>query len=839
MAQLFVTITAPPAASPVNRTFDLLGNITWSQVPSGWSLVSKSVRVQYGAGGTNAVATFPVGLNWRSTGTVSNATPWGAFVTLTVTASATFRFLLTNGEPDFQTLTVTTTYVVRLTGAISPTVSLSPFTSPIVAATLPVDFMFVGSATSPQAPIVLVQYKVEGGQFANAVNVTGNWSQFQIRLPLPPTAADQDHTLTIRATDSFGTIGEMSQSFKVEAQPPIVFPPGAKTTFSGAPTTSSITSWTRLEPQCTDADMGTSSSARLFDPLWLLTRQWQLGEFQAEDAGTPIQARVRATSALLSRRFNGEVPQPAAGAGPTTVAAAPYDPAAIPLEVLVERRPMRAADASDARMLTFAVESGLHFLRMLELQALSKSYRAAFLAKLALQPLPPAKAALVDDATARYLQSMVGRAPDGRPLATLLRTVGPAQLVLDSGLNIALADRPKVQQAATAWLAWYDSMCSEPAASTDDAWNAPRLEYALSVGARFSGNAGDEVAFSASEVDGPIDWSSFDVNTQVSLTTLADRSVSSIVEATIPAPVTFPGAPAPRFWEMEDARIAYGLVAVGPPDIAHLMAIEYASSYGNDWFVVPLTLPIGSVTRVDSLVITDTFGVRSLIRPIGDPALPPPFFSLWQQSLRNPAASGPQVATNQFFLPPTLSRSLDSAPLEDVLFMRDEMANLAWAIERTIESPIEQPAQRYEAPDAAASDLIPVTSAALPRYLLSSEVPPNWIPLLPVQIPNPAQPSVTSQALSRLKRGAVLQPDGTGKVHVATGDVLLSLSNLLLYDEEVLREGARLTRQRRLARWTDGSTWLWTAFRNQVGQGEGASNLRFDQLLEPAGTRGE
>ena len=90
-------------------------------------------------------------------------------------------------------------------------------------------------------------------------------------------------------------------------------------------------------------------------------------------------------------------------------------------------------------------------------------------------------------------------------------------------------------------------------------------------------------------------------------------------------PVSFPGAPAPRFWEMEDARIAYGLVPVGPTDLAHLMMIEYASTYGNDWFVVPLTLPVGSVTRVDSLVVTDTFGVRSLVRPIGDPALPPAY----------------------------------------------------------------------------------------------------------------------------------------------------------------------------------------------------------------------
>ncbi len=379
-------------------------------------------------------------------------------------------------------------------------------------------------------------------------------------------------------------------------------------------------------------------------------------------------------------------------------------------------------------------------------------------------------------------------------------------------------------------------MYSEPGGSGDDAWNPPRLEYGVSVGARLSANAGDEMTFSAAEIDGPIDWSSFDVNTQAQLTTAADQSFASIVEATIPAPVNFPGAPAPRFWEMEDARIAYGLVPVGPTDLAQLLMIEYASSYGNDWFVVPLSLPVGSVTRVESLVVTDTFGVRSLIRPLGDPAIPPAHFSLWQQALKSASSfsSAAKMVTNRFFLPPTLSRTIDSAPLEDVLFMRDEMANLAWAIERTVESPIEQPAQRYDAPDAA--PIIPPVDPAVadrPRYLLSTQVPPNWIPLLPVQVPNPAFPNTAGQILSRLKRGAVLQPDGSKKVHTAAGEVLGSIGGQLLYDEEVPREGARITRQRRMARWTDGSTWLWTSFRNQVGTGEGSSQLKFDQLLEP------
>jgi hypothetical protein len=48
--------------------------------------------------------------------------------------------------------------------------------------------------------------------------------------------------------------------------------------------------------------------------------------------------------------------------------------------------------------------------------------------------------------------------------------------------------------------------------------------------------------------------------------------------------------------------------------------------------------------------------------------------------------------------------------------------------------------------------------------------------------------------------------------------------------EEVPREGQHVNRLRVVARWIDGSTWLWTAFRKQVGRGEGSSGLAFDRL---------
>lgn len=175
----------------------------------------------------------------------------------------------------------------------------------------------------------------------------------------------------------------------------------------------------------------------------------------------------------------------------------------------------------------------------------------------------------------------------------------------------------------------------------------------------------------------------------MNLGTQDDRAFRSIVQITIPAPVTVRGTPAVRFWEFEDARVEYGLMPAGPGDLAQLMMVEYTSSYGNDWFVIPVELQVGSLTTVDSLVITDTFGVRTLARPIGDRALPKPNWSLFQHAyLRTAGAASMGVASNLFFLAPALPRSLESKAPEDVLLMRDEMANVAWAIEKSTEGPL-------------------------------------------------------------------------------------------------------------------------------------------------------
>jgi hypothetical protein len=48
----------------------------------------------------------------------------------------------------------------------------------------------------------------------------------------------------------------------------------------------SITYWNRIGSRPRADSLEEPLLARIRDPLWMLPRQWQLGEFRAEDTGT-------------------------------------------------------------------------------------------------------------------------------------------------------------------------------------------------------------------------------------------------------------------------------------------------------------------------------------------------------------------------------------------------------------------------------------------------------------------------------------------------------------------------------------------------------------------------
>ena len=70
-----------------------------------------------------------------------------------------------------------------------------------------------------------------------------------------------------------------------------------------------ITRWNRLEGRPRTHDFDRALRAEVRDAMWMLSRQWQLGEFVGDDAGSPILARACLDLRLIDRY------QAAAGGG--------------------------------------------------------------------------------------------------------------------------------------------------------------------------------------------------------------------------------------------------------------------------------------------------------------------------------------------------------------------------------------------------------------------------------------------------------------------------------------------------------------------------------------------
>jgi hypothetical protein len=189
------------------------------------------------------------------------------------------------------------------------------------------------------------------------------------------------------------------------------------------------------------------------------------------------------------------------------------------------------------------------------------------------------------------------------------------------------------------------------------------------------------------------------------------------------------------------------------------------------------------------------------------------------------AADSSARAPVQFFLAPTLMRTVEGKPLEEVLFLRDEMANLAWGVEEIVEGASGRAVDRRQVYAEREPTPPPPRSARKDAVMwrLAAEVPDYWIPLIPVQL-EPASGAIA------FRRGTTLRPDGSRNIQSAQSRILMQepQNNLDIFEEEIHREGARVTRSFQYARWFDGAPLLWVGRRKQPGRREKSSGLKFD-----------
>jgi hypothetical protein len=583
------------------------------------------------------------------------------------------------------------------------------------------------------------------------------------------------------------------------------------------------TTWARLEPRVSDPSLAPGVQAAVEDPLWLLGRQWQLGELDGEDTGSPVAVDVYGSSVVVDRLLLGQ------GSGQNATRAIDLDVAAAPLEAIVAREP--APDPES--LLAFRLDVAGRLARELAARGAPQSALAALAAAHPLDPAEVAKtAARCGPAEAARLELLGARLFDG------------TALLLQAEADFATATASLPAAATDAVRAVLDAVAEEvdlgrvraatPGAAAPAAWDGAALGSSFALGAAA---ASGEVVLRAADWEGEtLDWWAFDASGETALGAKAKPApltgAGGAPLSRLPSRLGFRGAPSIRYWEFEDGAVDLVATTAAAHETALMAVLQYAFVYGGDWSSVPIEVPVGSFVSVESVVVRDTFGMRTLVRPAG-------------RRPGRPAAEQTRLWTStgdtsgSVLVPPRLGTVLEGEPVEETLVLRDEAANLAWAVELLAPDAAGHPVS-WDAlappptdPPASQPDLPPDRQPL--RYRLASEVPDHWFPLVPEAAGDRLarfRVGVLPSRRAAPPAGPAVPPPPAAPPRLPRALLLRELAASGLREQEVPRDGRRLLRRPSYARWVGGTTHVWTARRVSTGRGEGASGLVFD-TLEP------
>ena len=607
-----------------------------------------------------------------------------------------------------------------------------------------------------------------------------------------------------------------------------------------------ITLWNRLEGRPRTVDFDRALKAEIRDPLWMLTKQWQMGEFEGDDAGSPIAAKLHfETTKLTKYRSNGS-PQPPGGHP-----ARPFE-ADVPLEAKVEQRPIPMEAGGHPLLLDLRLLLGRRWLKLVAgLEAGEPGLRQQFLDKYAVEmpdPTNPASAPICAHLNAwQQVAAVAGRAMDGWKLYRHLK--GPPAGHAHDGLVLFNLGSPEaIEKAETKFVEWYESLFYQPFAAEDDAWRPERLEYAFDCSA--PRNGGEMVLTAEEYYHGHLDWYSLDIEpSEQPLPEAPGAPKPEEVEAKetrsfLPVPITFDGMPNTRWWTFEEGRTNFGDIQPDTTDVNKLLLIEFGLVYANDWFLLPITVPAGTIASIKGLAVTNVFGERTWIEASGRGK--DQDWQRWAMFQLNVKGKEDLPADLSLVVLPTVGKIQESEAFETVELVRDELANMVWGVETVI--PLASGDSRsarsaaFETkafhksliPPPPPAPALPENEAAI-RYQLMTSVPENWIPFIPVHVPNDHR----EIQLLRASMPRILENDLDPPVAIKPRTTLLRHgldqpvpARYHLHEEEVPRAGARVHQAFQRTRWYDGKVVVWFGARKQTGRGEKSSGLAFD-LVKP------
>jgi hypothetical protein len=255
-----------------------------------------------------------------------------------------------------------------------------------------------------------------------------------------------------------------------------------------------------------------------------------------------------------------------------------------------------------------------------------------------------------------------------------------------------------------------DQVWAEVPASDDDHWSSAELTYGASFG------AGGTALRAKDRSGGDVDWFTVDGDD-------AGKAVPApgVNRQVIPGRLNYPGAPNPRWWQLEDRAVDIGGF---PPDRSHLatmLLMNVALAHADDWFSFPVPPPPDADTTPSSGVLVTLAGVtvRDSFGEVWD-LEPPPATGDGAWSLFHTAG----LAEGQLLVGPVAVAPQAGTALDELLIGVDEDASLAWAVELRAEG-IEL------LHDALTADAVAETTRTGSReftYRPSTTLPNHWHP---------------------------------------------------------------------------------------------------------------
>ena len=620
---------------------------------------------------------------------------------------------------------------------------------------------------------------------------------------------------------------------------------------------------TRIEGRTRNTDPTEAMRLRVHDPLWMLARQWQMGEFRGNNTGTAMSVRCTV-------RYD--------------------DCSADPIEPVTEQ-------INPCIDFLARIESAVYFLDLLkntqEGGNLVKTFRLQLIKKFPINWEAVSTLVLPDAITKdeemklnRHLQNYAktykGKIFDG---AALYQYLSQDQGTAEASPKAASPLDRSLMLIKGEFMAWYEKKY-KPASSTHQHWQAADLCYTVET------QVAGETYKSDNYQGGRLSWYTFDYEQK--LEGLNEhkpgigpgvKPLKSMTEEvlSLPTPASFAAAPNKRLWQMEDRKVFMGN-SVEEPSEANSVVMRYATMYSNDWMLFPLKTEIGKYITVKKIEVIDTFGGCFSIDEkdrAGNKEKQGEYEEPWQMFTNSTFGNRKQTVVNGLFYAPQLAATVEGKPIEEVKVLRDEIANMVWGVENivsdgcggTVDANLY--ATRLETivkgqnkvgdpehqPDTVvfgqgkSPELVKAPGNNSPQakfsYSLQSSVPFNWIPFIPQRLSSKVSKNLPFFMGGReiiLRRGKMpcyifnkdhydllaVRPQGSIMRPVLrfiiNGDGKVKEEPMIIHEEAVQATGIRLTKNYQRARWIGGKTYQWLGIYKRQAKTDASSGLIFDTL---------